>query len=413
MRKYDSSLRWQLLKWIQELGSVDILVGIPCYNNEDTIAHVLSMVGRGLAEHFEGQRCAVLISDGGSLDDTREQAYSAKIPESIKRRVSIYRGVAGKGTAFRAVFEAAERLQARTVAVLDSDLRSITPEWVRLLATPVHDGKADFVAPLYRRFKYDGTITNNIVYPMTRALFGLRVRQPIGGDYSFTGRLASLFAAADVWDTDVARFGIDIWMTLMAICWNQRVAQVYLGTKIHSPKDPAADLSSMFCQVISTLFYVAGEMSGRVRETSASAPVDVVDTVGWTVPIEPVDVNVRAMDQEFLEGMQHFDPMYRQILREENYNALKEVRSASHLNGTTAFPASLWARILYDFLFVYQVWNRNRRRLVDMLVPLHFGRLASYCRAVADMDEEQVEELIEREAESFEQEKRYLLERWN
>jgi hypothetical protein len=83
------------------------------------------------------------------------------------------------------------------------------------------------------------------------------------------------------------------------------------------------------------------------------------------------------------------------------------------LNGTTAFPASLWARILYDFLFVYQVWNRNRRRLVDMLVPLHFGRLASYCRAVADMDEEQVEELIEREAESFEQEKRYLLERWN
>jgi hypothetical protein len=413
MRRYDSSLRWQLLKWIQEVGEVDLLVGIPCYNNEDTIAHVVATVGRGLAEHFGGTRCAILVSDGGSLDDTREKAYEAVIPPTIQRRVSIYRGVAGKGTAFRAVFEAAERLHARTVAVFDSDLRSITPEWVKLLASPVHEGRADFVAPLYRRFKYDGTITNNIVYPMTRALFGVRVRQPIGGDYCLSGRLAAMFAAADVWETDVARFGIDIWMTLMAICWKQRVAQVYLGTKIHSPKDPAADLSTMFCQVVSTLFYVAGEMSERVREASGSVPAEVAGRIPWTIPVEPVEVNVPAMDREFLEGMEHFDPMYRRILRDENYQALRAVKSAFASNGTPEFPASLWARILYDFLLVYQVWNRNRRRLVDMLVPLHFGRLAAYCRAVADMDEDQVEELIEREAEAFEREKKYLLERWN
>jgi len=413
MRKFESSLRWQLTKWIESLGSVDILVGIPCYNTEDTIAHVVTTVGNGLAEHFRDQRSAILISDGGSLDDTRERAYGAPIPDHIERRVSIYRGEAGKGTAFRAVYEAAAKLNARTVLVLDADLRSITPEWIRLLATPVHEGKADFVAPLYRRYKYDGTITNNIVYPLTRALFGKRVRQPIGGDYAFTGRLASMYAGSDVWSTDVARFGIDIWMTLMAVCWKQRITQVYLGTKIHNPKDPAADLSAMFTQVVSTLFYVAGENSNCVRSAQSSMPVDVAGSIARTVPIEPIDVNVRAMDQEFLDGIEQFGPMYRQVLDAENYKQLKHIASGLTSNGAPEFSPTLWARVLYDFLFVFQVWNRNRRRLVDMLMPLHFGRLGSYCRSVEDLEEEQVEEYIDQQAQAFENEKSYLLERWS
>lgn len=413
MKNYDSSLRWQLVQWIEQVGRVDILVGIPCYNNEDTISHVVTMVGRGLAEHFPSQRCAILISDGGSLDDTRERAYAAPIPESIERRVSIYRGVAGKGTAFRAVFESAQRLQARTIVVLDSDLRSITPEWIRLLAAPVHEGKADFIAPLYKRSKYDGTITNNIVYPLTRALLGLRIRQPIGGDYAFSGELAAQYAATDVWTTDVARFGIDIWMTLMAVGWKKRVAQVYLGTKIHSPKDPAADLSAMFCQVVSTLFFGAGEMASLVRQVSQSVPVEVLGRIQWTAPAEPVDVTLEALDQEFLDGMQHFGPMYRHILDKENYEELKAVEASLRDGKNAEFPPALWARILYDFLCIYQLWNRNRRRLVDMLVPLHFGRLSSYCRATLRMDDNEAENLIEEQAQVFEQEKKYLLERWH
>jgi hypothetical protein len=365
-----------------------------------------------LKRHFGDQRCAILISDGGSLDDTRERAYSAEIPQGIERRVSIYRGIAGKGTAFRAVFEAARSLNTKTVVVLDSDLRSVTPEWLQLLAAPVHEGKADFVAPLYRRFKYDGTITNNIVYPLTRALFGVRVRQPIGGDYAFSGELATRYARADVWQTDVARFGIDIWMTLMAICWQYRVAQVFLGTKIHSPKDPAADLSDMFCQVVSTIFYVAGEMSSRVLSAQESQPVDVVGRISRTIPVEPLDVSFQAMDSEFLDGIEQFDPMYKQVLEGKNYEQLKEIAAAYQANGRPAFSAAHWARVLYDFLLVYQVWNRNRRRLVDMLVPLYFGRLAAYCRQVAPLEDFQVEEIVESQAQAFEQEKQYILDRW-
>ena len=61
--------------------------------------------------------------------------------------------------------------------VVDSDLRSIVPEWIELLAGPILKGGFDYVTPLYQRYKYDGTITNTVTYPLNRALYGLRIRQ--------------------------------------------------------------------------------------------------------------------------------------------------------------------------------------------------------------------------------------------
>ena len=138
--------------------------------------------------------------------------------------------------------------------MVDADLRSISPEWIQLLVAPVLERGYDYVAPYYLRHKYDGTITNSIVYPLTRALYGERVRQPIGGDFGFSGRLAGHYLGKPVWDTDVARYGIDIWMTTTAICDGFKVCQSFLGTKLHDAKDPGADLSAMLVQVLGTVF---------------------------------------------------------------------------------------------------------------------------------------------------------------
>jgi len=60
------------------------------------------------------------------------------------------------------------------------------------------------------------------------------------------------------WETDVARFGIDIWMTPCAINEGYQVVQTDLGTNVHDAKDPV-DLGPMFRQVVSTLFYFMGK----------------------------------------------------------------------------------------------------------------------------------------------------------
>lgn len=199
---------------------VEILVGIPSFNNARTIGHVVRAVEAGLTKYFPGRRSVLVNSDGGSTDGTTDIVREASVDyESIlvdhrqgglRKLVTPYHGIPGKGSAFRKIFEIARELGVRACAVVDSDLRSITPEWIELLVKPVLEEEYEYVTPYYLRHKYDGTITNTIVYPLTRALYGKRIRQPIGGDFGFSGRLASLYLDKNVWESDVARFGIDI-----------------------------------------------------------------------------------------------------------------------------------------------------------------------------------------------------------
>ena len=137
----------------------------------------------GLVKYFPQFTAVIVNSDGGSTDGTRDAVLSTRVEDTHLlllstplfpvHRLSIpYHGIPGKGSAFRLIFQMADRLHAKACAVVDSDLRSITPEWMDLLVRPVLNAGYDFVAPYYHRHKYDGTITNSIVYPMTRALYG-------------------------------------------------------------------------------------------------------------------------------------------------------------------------------------------------------------------------------------------------
>lgn len=411
-KKYDTALREEMCRWVDGLKDIDILVGIPTWNNEDTIGHVVSTAARALKERLRDYRGAIFVSDGGSLDDSRENASAAEVPEGTERHVCIYRGMPGKGTSFRAIFEVARRLKAQACVVVDSDLRSITPEWVEQLARPVLDKKTDFVAPVYLRHKNDGTITNNIVYPFTRTLYGKQVRQPIGGDFGFSGELASFYLSEDVWTTDVAQFGIDIWMTTSAICEGFRVAQAELGVKVHDAKDPSTDLSPMFYQVVSTMFYLMGRYESQWKNITSSEPVPTLGSVENHRRVEPVAVKRSRLITELKDGFSHFRPLYEGVLDRKNFKALERLVKKAGETGRVEWPVELWARILYDFAFIYQSWSRNRRRLVIMMAPLYFGRVAAFTGEVEELDSLQAEDMICGHAKVFEENKGYLREKF-
>jgi len=304
--KYDSALRAYTVKRIEEIEAADILVGIPCYYNEGTIRHVIRMVTHGLSKHNNDKKCVILIADGGSTDDTREAAKEFEIKPWQEKIVSIYRGPAGKGSAFRSIFEAAKRLKVEACMVVDSDLRSITGEWVKYLLEPVLEEGYQYVSPVYSRYKYDGTITNNIVYNLTRALYGLRIRQPIGGDFAFAGDLAAYYMDQDVWDTDVARFGIDIWMTTNAITNNFKICQSNLGAKVHDAKDPAESLGPMFRQVVHTLFVLMEQNETHWKSVKGSQSVPLFGLKEVHEP-EPIGVDLGRLVAEYKTGFRE-DP---------------------------------------------------------------------------------------------------------
>src|SRR5688500_6644375 len=264
----------RLASSLTKIGSADVVVGIPSFRNAATIGYVAKTAANGLREHFPGARVAIVNADGGSLDGTPDRVVegAAGVPVAVGR----YIGPPGKGSAFRAIFTAVGMLGARACAVVDSDLRSITPEWIGRLLTPITKGEADYITPLYARHKHDGTITNTVAYPLTRALYGARVRQPIGGEFGFSADLARTYLAEPVWDSDVAKFGIDIFMTTTALARGVRVAQAFLGAKIHDPKDPGADLGPMFTQVVGTLLALARKNADKWRPVTGSRDVPVI-----------------------------------------------------------------------------------------------------------------------------------------
>lgn len=405
---------------LEHIKSADILVGIPSYNNARTIGHVVRAVQAGIAKYFPRQKAVIVNSDGGSIDGTTDIVQNTAIEdfdaimlhhrvEPVSKIVTPYNGIPGKGSAFRTVFEIAEALNAKACAVVDSDLRSITPEWVELLLKPVLESDFDYVAPLYHRHKFDGTITNSIIYPLTRALYGKRVRQPIGGDFGFSGKLAKFYLTKNVWESDVARYGIDIWMTTTAVANNFRISQAFLGAKIHDPKDPGADLSAMLYQVVNATFELMETYTDAWKQVQKSASVP---TFGfqYTVGLEQVSVNLERMLMVFREGIGNLREIWTGVLGAGDFRDVEAVAQAS--NEDFKFPNALWTRTIYDYAIAFKKKKLPAQHLVKSLTPLYLGKTASFIKEMMDKGPDEVEGEIEQLCIAFEENKEYLIRSW-
>jgi hypothetical protein len=400
-----SALAADMRDALRKQDRADLVVGIPSFRNAATIGHVTKTVAEGLRQNFPDMRAVIVNADGGSEDGTPERVRASA--DGVPTVAGRYQGKSGKGSAFRAIFEAVSLLDAKACAVVDSDLRSITPEWIARLIGPVLRGEADYVTPLYARHKHDGTITNTIAYPLTRSLYGARVRQPIGGEFGFGADLAKIFLAEPVWDSDVAKFGIDIFMTTTALARGVRIAQAFLGAKIHDPKDPGADLGPMFTQVVGTLLMLARKNAEIWRSVTGSKDVPVIGDIKEVEP-EPVNASVRVLVEKFRSGAKDQDKAWSEIFSAETLNV---ARKAAETGNASAIGGRLWAKAVYEI--VAMVKRRDdTETLARALLPLYFGRVAALIGEVQGLDQAGAERVVDQQALAFEQTKPYLLERW-
>ncbi|MDQ3990983.1 MAG: glycosyl transferase family 2, partial [Actinomycetota bacterium] len=409
---------------LEKLSDVDVLVGIPCFNNEATIGQVVTAVEAGLRKFFPELKAVLCISDGGSADRTKAAALHARVGDNEERllvpagtagpeKIAFeYRGPPGKGSAFRSIFEVARRLDVTACAVVDADLRSINPHWLDRLLAPVVRHGYEFVAPVYSRHKYDGTITNCIAYPLTTALYGARIRQPIGGEFAFSGKLAASYASHHVWDTDVARFGVDIWMTSVAVVEGYRVCQAILGSKIHDVKDPGKDLGPMFRQVVGSLFALAGKYRDRWWQVGATT-APLVFGFRSAYSAEPISVSVPRLTWKFVEGYVRHQDLWSRVLSEEALEGVRTaVGDAAENTRGLVLGGDLWTKIVYDFLIAYNSRETDAGSLLDSLIPLYFARTATFIQEVRDASHEEAEQAVEANVDLAVQLKPYLKERW-
>jgi glucosylglycerate synthase len=440
---------------IARLGKADIMVGIPSFKNAATIGYVVRAAQAGLVQYFPDLHPVVVNADAGSPDGTGRVVIETEPPDYVEQillvrptnrleRVSLtypeIDGVGGKGAALRTIFEIAAALEVQALVVVDSDLRSIVPEWIELLAGPILKGGYDFVSPLYARYKFDGTITNTVTYPLTRALYGHRIRQPIGGDFGVSGDLVKHYLELDDWTPDISRFGIDIWMTTSALAGGFAVCQTRLGAKIHDPKDPGSDLGPMFRQVVGTILRLADRYRDQWLPIHGSHDVPAYGFERIIDP-PPLEVNTLRLLSEFHAGSLTLADSWRAMLAPATAATVLELaveagrlgdhaRTKLGVGGDVAstsattlemaeavasfhFPDDLWARVVYDLVVAAKDPERNVESMVAALVPIYFGRVGSFVVENRAVTTTQAEDRVERQAREFELLKPYLVERWN
>ncbi|ODS31401.1 MAG: hypothetical protein SCARUB_03478 [Candidatus Scalindua rubra] len=356
----------------------------------------------GLSRYFPTHSAAIINVDNNSTDGTREAFLGTETNNVLKRYVSTEEGVVGKGNNMRNLFIEVERLKAKAIIVVDADIKSATPEWVKILATPILNGH-DFVTPLYTRNEYDGTITNHITYPLIYSIFKANIRQPIGGDFAFSPKMARYWIGL-AWERSTRHYGIDTFMTTSALLNGFKLCQVVLGSKIHKPSAPK--LGTMFTQVISTLFANISKFKNVWMNGSGNKECPVHGHFNHEDP-QSLSVDYKGIKKESVEGFSKKDRLLSTILLPSHYHIIKKMHLARRWN----IGPELWARILYDFIFAYEI-TENKEEVVEALKPLYFARVASFYRQTLDMTHQEAEKKILGQAKQFQKRRGYLVNKF-
>jgi hypothetical protein len=415
-----SILSDNFIRELMNVGEVDIVVGVPTYNDAVTVGQVVQAVRAGLLQYFPRERAVIINADGGSRDGTQELVRAASISDlnitsnlhALRTLHSIsteYEGGPASGIALHTILAAADLLQAKACAVISPESTTLEPEWVERLLTPVLKENRELVLPVYRRHKFDGLLVRNLIYPLTRAVYGCTIREPYPADFAFSGSVGSGFLSQDVWSQEQGRSGTELWLAISAVAHRCKITQSFLGTKAR-PENAPTDLVKAMRESAGTMF--------ACMETFASAwngarePLEApCRGCQAAVSLEPLRLNRKRLYQMFTFGMSELEPVFLSILTPETHAELKRV--AALPEDKFAYPADLWARTVYEFAAAYHRAVIGRDHVVQALVPLFRGRAVTFLTENRDASAEQVEARIEELCQTFERERPYLVDSWD
>jgi hypothetical protein len=399
---------------------VDLLVGVPTHNNAKTVGETVQAIRVGLLKYFPRDRVVIVNADGGSKDSTREVVAAASINDlqrssdlyalrTLHCISTIYGDDPATEVALRTILAAAELLRAKACAIVSPESTNITPDWIDRLLRPVYREDFDLVTPLYRRHKFDGLLLRNLVYPMTRALYAKRLREPYAVEFAFSGGLGSHLLEQQVWDHGASGVGTEMRVTLAAMAGGFRLGQTFLGTKQHLDRS-SADLVAAMRQTVGTLF---SSLEPNFQLWSANHATEPIPTFGaeHDLTVEPIRVNRRRLYQQFGSGVAELEPVLKSILSPQT---LADIQSIAKLTEDDfRYSHELWVRTAYEFAASYYKSVINRDHIIQALAPLYRGKVYTFLLENRDASGEEVEANVEALCLTFERLKPYLLDLWN
>jgi glucosylglycerate synthase len=419
----DTFLADELLHQLMSVGEVDLLVGISSQTSGGAISPAVRAIEDSFQQHFVRQRVVIVLMDGGNRDGDNVVSVETSAPEEKRDRGhgltslrTIHRVRANfatpptPGVALRTILAVADLLRARACAVVSPASTNLTAASIGNLLGPVFKEKFDFVAPLYSRHKFQGLLMRNLLYPMSRAVFGCGIREVFPSEWGFSGGLATYCLNQNIWQEEAIRSQPEAWMALTANCSDFRCCQVFVGEKL-PPKTgaPGPDIVEILRQTVGTLFWCLESQQAAWFDRDSVADVPTLGPA-QQLTSEATEMDRHRIFEMFRSGVTTLEPVLSSILDPETHSEIKNMVALEE--GKFRFRSDLWVRTLYDFAASYHHAVINRDHLVQALAPLYRGMTHSYLAEHADSSPQEIEAANEMLCSEFELQKSYLREKW-
>lgn len=399
---------------IKEIGQADLVIGVPGGKDPQAAAHVARIALAGVYEHYPQLRTVLLNADIGRCGDIHHQ-FAGQIPKNGHDSFAVggcYHGVSGLGSAAAAIMDAGLALDAKAIVILDSQTECLTADWVAALAHLVLENKADVVLPRYRQWlQPQGLLSDLLVYPLHRALWGQSVRHPAAMDFAVSPGLATALLDEDVWGTPAACGGLGPWLTAFATLGKWRVAQSAIDAKFQQSTLPPELFARQFRDIVSVMFsliprYCRGWQ--RVK-TVQSAPTST--RFASSAPLlYPSPIDTEALLDKLALGWMKYRTLWNQILTKSNLAQVEQLATLSP--DQFYFPADLWARIIYDFAVMFNIAEADPVQVVASLMPLYQARVAAFWNEIDGLALVGREGTVAAQAVEFEEMRDYLKIQW-
>jgi hypothetical protein len=417
----ESFLTDDFLRQLMNVGEVDILVGLPTHNNAKTVGAVVHTIQSGILRSFPRERTVIINADGGSRDGTTDLVRGGSIADvgtasnrsALRTLHSISTDYSdhsdeSSGGALHTILAAADLLRAKACVVISPESANIEPDWVSKLLRPVLHDNFDLVTPTYRRHKLEGLLVTNLLYPMTRALYGLKIREVFSSEFAFSSRFGSRFLEQNVWNDGAQSAGVELRFTLSAITGKYRICQSFLGEKMHMERR-GSELVPALRQTVGALFSALGPDFAvwSTVDGSAAAPTNGAD---HDVLLDPLRINRKRLREMFSTGIVELESVFQSILSPSTLSELRQIAAIE--DEDFRLSSELWVKTIYEFAVSYQKSAINRDHIIQALAPIFRGRVYTFLMENRDASADEVEHNIESLCLEFERLKPYLLQMW-
>lgn len=407
------------LRQLMNVGEVDILVGVPSHNNAKTIAETIAAIESSFQRDFWRERGVIVNVDAGSRDRTAELALSAPSNprngerglnslRTVHRIVARSRDASSPGGALRTILAAADLARAKACAVISPDSAAVTPEWVTALLRPIQRDNFDFVAPLYRRTRFDGLLARNVLYPFFRAAFGYGIRELRAGEFGLSGRLATAALGDDGW-RDALRAWPEGWLATSALTSRMRCCQAFLGARPRVAAVSGTDVVAAIRGAIDAFFCLLESRESLWIARASSEPVETIGPDHEIAPDSP-RINRKRIYDMFRSGVSELRPVLHSILSPETHGQIELLAAAAERE--FQFPDEVWVKCLYELAGSYHHAVISRDHMIQAFVPLYRGRIFSYLLRHQDSSAAEIEANTQALCLAFEHLKPYLIQRW-